>query len=103
MAHLQPGALGAAVLGRVREQLRGAEVSNRLDGRGRALGQVDDQLDRQIAPCREAFEGGTEAFVQGRWMDAPGQVTQFGDRIHRSRGGRRRPAPGLGRGRRPRA
>jgi len=53
----------------------------------RALGQADDQFDRQVAACREAGEGGTEAFVQGRRIDAPGQVTQFGDRLHRSAGG----------------
>jgi hypothetical protein len=85
--HLQLDALGTAVLRRVREQFRGAEVSHRLDDMRRALGQVDDQFDRQVAACREAGEGGTEAFVQCRWMDAPGQVTQFGDRLHRSAAG----------------
>ena len=70
--HLQLGALGAAVFRRVREQLRGAEVSDRLDRRGRALGHFDDHFDRRVAACREPFEGGTEAFVQGRRMDAPG-------------------------------
>ena len=84
MEHLQLHAPGATVLRRVREQLRGAEVSDRLDRRGRALRQVDDQFDRQVAACREAREGGTQAFVQGGWMDAPGQITQLGDRLHRS-------------------
>src|ERR1700722_4607157 len=70
--HFQLGVLGTAVLRRVREQLRGTEVSDRLDGRGRALGQVDDQFDRRVAACREAGEGGTEAFARGRWMDPPG-------------------------------
>ncbi len=71
------------MLRRVREQLRGAEVGDRLDRRRRALGQVDDQFDRQVAACHKAFEGGPEAFGEGRGMDPPGQVTQFGDRLHR--------------------
>jgi hypothetical protein len=45
---------GAAVLGDVGEQLGGAEVGDGLDRGRRALGQVDDELDRQVATRGQA-------------------------------------------------
>ena len=75
---------GAAVLGRVREQLCGAEVRNDLNRRGRALGQVDDQLDRHVAARGQDGEGRAESLCQGRRMDAVGQVAELGNRFHRS-------------------
>ena len=42
----------AAVLGRVRERLGGDEVRRRLDRRGRPLGQLDVDVDRERAAAR---------------------------------------------------
>jgi hypothetical protein len=75
---------GAGVLGRVGEQLCRAEVGDDLDRGRRALGQVEDQADREVAAGGQGGEGGTEALGQGRRMDAMGQVAELGDRLHRS-------------------
>ena len=76
---LHRGMPGAAVLGDVGEQFRRAEVGDGLDRGRRTLGQVDDQLDRQVAARGEGGERGAEAVVEHRRVDAAGQVAQLGD------------------------
>src|SRR6202034_554601 len=79
VCRLQRGVLRAAVLGGVGQQLGGAEVGDGLDRGRRALGQIDDQLDGQVAAGGEGGEGGAKTLVERRGVDAPGQVTQLGD------------------------
>jgi len=76
---LQPGMPGAAVLGHVGQQLGRAEVGDGLDRRRRALGQIDDQLDGQVAARGEAGERDAQALVEHGRVDTAGQVTQLGD------------------------
>jgi hypothetical protein len=76
--HFQLCMPGAAVLGDVGKQFRRAEVGDGLDRGRRALGQVDDQLDRRVAARGEGGERGAEAAVKYRRVDAAGQVAQLG-------------------------
>ncbi len=72
-----PGGLG--VLGHVGQQLRRAEVADGLDGR------AGPGLDRHVhlgghrAAGGQRGQGVLQAGVEGRRVDAPGQVPQVGD------------------------
>ena len=76
---LQRGMPGVAVLDDVGQKLGRAEVGDGLDRGRRPLGQVQDDLHRQVAPRGDGGERDTEAAVEYRRVDAAGQVTQLGD------------------------
>ena len=79
LADVDDGAGGAAVLGRVGEELGGAEVDDGLDGRRGADRQVHPQLHGERPVRGERHQGGVQALVEGGWMDAPHQVAQIHD------------------------
>ena len=61
------------MLGGVGQQFGGAVVGDGLYRGRRALGQVQDELNGQVAACGEGGERGAQAVVQDRRVDAAGR------------------------------
>ena len=78
-------ARGLRVLDRVGEQLGDAEVGDGLDGLGRpcrrGARQADVEMDRERAARRERLECQPEPVVEGRRVDAAGQLAQLDESL----------------------